>query len=179
MILEVIIKHDPNTKVTYMTINGFNVSMVPESYGYGKIKRMLEKKTPIADWVGANGDWGGILNEVVQACNICQIEFLFTGSRKDFEILKNSCEKQNNERAMHCDISYELECEISFGSVISHSSSYDISYELECEITDPNEISHSSSYDISQCIARSLFCFSHEFLRISKSFLLPVNRNSI
>lgn len=117
--MEVIIKHDPNTKVTYMTINGFNVSMVPESYGYGKIKRMLEKKTPIADWVGANGDWGGILNEVVQACNICQIEFLFTGSRKDFEILKNSCEKQNNERAMHCDISYEL----------------------ECEITDPNEIS--------------------------------------
>ena len=116
--MEVVIKHDPNTKVTYMTINGFNVSMVSESYGYGKINRMLEKKTPIADWAGANGDWTGILNEIVSACNVRQILFLFTGSRKDFEILKNSCEKQNIERAIYCDISYEFEYEIADQSEI-------------------------------------------------------------
>ena len=62
--MEVVIKYDPYHKATYMTVDGLDVMTVPDSAGYGKFRKQIEK-VPIQTWLEKRGEWRGILNELI------------------------------------------------------------------------------------------------------------------
>ena len=113
MILEVVIKYDPYHKATYMTVDGLDVTAVPDSAGYGKFKEQIEKKNPIQTWLERRGNWKGILNELIPEESSDNLTFLFTGRKIDYEDLMHACESQNEERKSRCHLKFDLEYEIT------------------------------------------------------------------
>lgn len=111
--MEVVIKHDPYHKVTYMKVNGVDVMTAPVSAGYGKFKEQIEKKNPIQTWLERRGNWKGILNELIPEESSDNLTFLFTGRKIDYEDLMHACESQNEERKSRCHLKFDLEYEIT------------------------------------------------------------------
>lgn len=111
--MEVVIKHDPYHKVTYMKVNGVDVMTAPVSAGYGKFKEQIEKKNPIQTWLERRGNWKGILNELIPDGSDDNLTFLFTGRKIDYEDLMHACESQNEERKSRCNLKFDLEYEIT------------------------------------------------------------------
>lgn len=114
MILEVVIKYDPYHKATYMTVDGLDVMTVPDSAGYGKFRKQIEKKVPIQTWLEKRGEWRGILNELISEQSSDNLTFNFSGRKIDFDDLKHACESQNEERGnFRCNLKFNLEYEIT------------------------------------------------------------------
>ena len=116
MILEVVIKYDPYHKATYMTVDGLDVTAVPDSAGYGKFRKQIEKKVPvpIQTWLEKRGEWRGILNELISEQSSDNLTFNFSGRKIDFDDLKHACESQNEERGnFRCNLKFNLEYEIT------------------------------------------------------------------
>lgn len=114
MILEVVIKYDPYRKATYMTVDGLDVMTVPDSAGYGKFRKQIEKKVPIQTWLEKRGEWRGILNELISEQSSDNLTFNFSGRKIDFDDLKHACESQNEERGnFRCNLKFNLEYEIT------------------------------------------------------------------
>ena len=114
MILEVVIKYDPYHKATYMTVDGLDVTTVPDSAGYGKFRKQIEKKVPIQTWLEKRGEWRGILNELISEQSSDNLTFNFSGRKIDFDDLRHACESQNEERGnFRCNLKFNLEYEIT------------------------------------------------------------------
>lgn len=111
--MEVVIKHDPYHKVTYMKVNGVDVMTAPVSAGYGKFKEQIKKENPIQTWLERRGNWKGILNELIPEESSDNLTFLFTGRKIDYEDLMHACESQNEERKSRCHLKFDLEYEIT------------------------------------------------------------------
>lgn len=114
--MEVVIKYDPYHKATYMTVDGLDVTAVPDSAGYGKFKEQIEKKVPvpIQTWLEKRGEWRGILNELISEQSSDNLTFNFSGRKIDFDDLKHACESQNEERGnFRCNLKFNLEYEIT------------------------------------------------------------------
>ena len=114
MILEVVIKYDPYHKATYMTVDGLDVTTVPDSAGYGKFRKQIKKKVPIQTWLERRGEWRGILNELISEQSSDNLTFNFSGRKIDFDDLRHACESQNEERGnFRCNLKFNLEYEIT------------------------------------------------------------------
>ena len=114
MILEVVIKYDPYHKATYMTVDGLDVTTVPDSAGYGKFRKQIKKNVPIQTWLERRGEWRGILNELISEQSSDNLTFNFSGRKIDFDDLKHACESQNEERGnFRCNLKFNLEYEIT------------------------------------------------------------------
>lgn len=114
--MEVVIKYDPYHKATYMTVDGLDVTAVPDSAGYGKFRKQIEKKVPvpIQTWLEKRGEWRGILNELISEQSSDNLTFNFSGRKIDFDDLKHACESQNEERGnFRCNLKFNLEYEIT------------------------------------------------------------------
>lgn len=114
MILEVVIKYDPYHKATYMTVDGLDVTTVPDSAGYGKFRKQIKKKVPIQTWLERRGEWRGILNELISEQSSDNLTFNFSGRKIDFDDLRHACESQNEKRGnFRCNLKFNLEYEIT------------------------------------------------------------------
>ena len=114
--MEVVIKYDPYHKATYMTVDGLDVTAVPDSAGYGKFRKQIEKKVPvpIQTWLEKRGEWRGILNELISEQSSDNLTFNFSGRKIDFDDLKHACESQNEKRGnFRCNLKFNLEYEIT------------------------------------------------------------------
>ena len=102
------ISYNPYKIDTKMSIDGVNVC---QDRSYERFKKFIENRTPLQTWIEPIDyeDWGGFVNETSDPERNDSVTVKFSGRVIDFEDLKRSIHKQNEERPENTRITYKFE----------------------------------------------------------------------